>query len=451
MITEIGYDIPDCSNIKFQTEPTILYRDSFSELISFFNAYQLRATSGALQEIDKHKLDTNKALSGLHPIVRPTWYGDLDRMERIDFDYLYNRNNFVYWDEYKELKKKTDNLVQKLFRNQSVADVIKKHFEWNQKELGLFSFDRASIGLVPKYCFYSPKYDKTFQEDFIIIKGDGDDTKYFLKEDNSEIVLSYEVILNEPKEGKSSIYVDAKKEIDLEEINKIGYLSVVSNVKNSFIYQVDKPKISNAIRIFIDFGCNSDITWKQKIYNGMFGIILSEVFEYMGYATSIIPYIGFRRYDQYDGNGKEVYRLLAYQAKKFTETLETEKLLVACSDIAFFRTRFIVYAHLLSDYYKNKPYYGVGSNLKRDEKQCSMIQYFKNKDKNKDVYYYNVSDIYSEQNVIEMLTYLILNIDNENKRLNEERQKNSSGFSGKEKILTREELMNKTKDILKTI
>jgi hypothetical protein len=448
MIADIGYEIPDCSKLKFETEPTIFYRDNFNDLITFFKAYEVRATQEAINAINKEKTKANQALSGTNPYTPATWYGDVDRMEKRDFDFLYNRNNFVYWDEYKDLKKKVDNQVQKLFRNQSVADVIKKNFEWNEKELGLFSFDRASIGLLPKYCFYSPKYDKTFQEDYITTEGDGEETKYFLKEDKSEIVLSYEIILNEPKDGKTSIYVDAKKNINLEEINKIGYLSVVSNVKKSFIYQVDKPKIANAIRIFIDFGCNANVQWKEKIFNGMFGIILSEVFEYLGYSTSIIPYIGFKRYDD---SGKKVYRLLAYQAKKFTETLETERLLVSCSDIAFFRTKFFVYAHLLSDYYKNKPDEGIGYSLTREESQCSMIQYFKNKDKNKDVYYYNISEINSEEKVIEMLTYLILNIDNENKKLNEERQKNSGQLSGKEKIYTQEEIMNKAKDIIKEI
>ena len=63
---------------------------------------------------------------------------------------------------------------------------------------------------------------------------------------------------------------------------------------------------------------------------------------------------------------------MGYQAKKFSETLETEKLLLSCSDIAFFRTRFFFYAHLISDFYGDEVYEGIGFNMSREEKQCSF-------------------------------------------------------------------------------
>lgn len=450
MITELGFNLPDCKTIKFETEPTLFYRDNFDSFDKFFKDFEKGATTNqsggnvtqsVLNELVKTEREGQSELD--RNTNENTWYGLRSRMKQQTWRFLYERTEFVYRDIYDDVRSKLWDSLQKLLRNQSIAEIIKKNFEWNDKELGLFSFDRASLSLTPKYAYYSFVTKKTYQEDLVKTVGIGENAKYSLKSDNTELTLCYEVILNEPNElGETKIYIDAKDPLNseqLEEINKIGYLSVVSDIKNSFIYQVPKPKMANAIRLFIDFGCNGDISWNQKIYNGLTGIIMAEFFEYLGFATSIVPYIGF--YRQSRKVGKRVYRLLAYQAKKFSEGLETEKLLLSCSDIAFFRTRFFFYAHLISDYYGDEVYDGIGSNMSRSEKQCSIVQKFKQKDKNIDTFYFNIADVYSEQQSLELITYLIFNIDNENKKLRNER------LGLQEQILTEaqlRDLANKT-------
>jgi len=136
---------------------------------------------------------------------------------------------------------------------------------------------------------------------------------------------------------------------------------------------------------------------------------------------------------------------LHIKQKKFSETLETEKLLLTCSDIDFFRTQFFLFAHLTSDYYDNDVYEGIGQNMDRNEKQCSIIQKFKNIDKNIDCHYINIADIYSEDDAIFFITYLIHNLANENKKLNEIR------FGSQEKILTEKELLNVTRQSIEEL
>lgn len=440
MITELGFNLPDCKLIEFKTQPTLFYRDNFDSLDKFFKDFELGATpnqsggsvtQSVLNELRRTETEgQNDHLSGTN---ENTWYGLRSRMKEQTWRFLYERTEFVYRDIYDDVRSKLWDSLQKLLRNQSIAEIIKKNFEWNDKELGLFSFDRASLSLTPKYAYYSFVNRKTYQEDLIKTVGIGENAKYFLKSDNTELNLCYEINLNEPNElGETKIYINSKEPVNLEEINKIGYLSVVSDIKNSFIYQVPKPKMANAIRLFIDFGCNGNINWNEKIYCGLTGIVMAEFFEYLGFATSVVPYIGYRRYSA--KQGKEVYRLIAYQAKKFSEGLETEKLLLSCSDIAFFRTRFFFYAHLISDYYGDEVYDRIGSNMSREQKQCSIIQKFKEKDKNIDTFYFNIADVYSEQQALELITYLIFNIDNENKKLRNER------LGMQEKILTEAEL-----------
>jgi hypothetical protein len=440
MITELGFDLPDCNLIEFKSVPTLLYRDNFESFNKFFEDYE----KGIMPNQNGTGYVTQAVLSELRSIERKgqksidssnedSWYGLKSRMTEKTWRFLYERTDFVYRDKYDEVRNKLWDSLQRLLRNQSIAEIIKKNFEWNDKELGLFSFDRASLSLNPKYAFYSFITRKTYQEDLVETVGEGEKAKYFLKSDNSELTLCCEINLNEPNEfGEIKLYVDAKEPINVEEINKIGYLSVVSDIKNCFIYQVPKPKMANAIRLFIDFGCNSNVKWDEKIYNGLTGIVMAEFFEYLGFATSVIPYIGYKRYSR--KKGEEVYRLLAYQAKKFSEGLETEKLLLSCSDIAFFRTKFFFYAQLISDYYGDEVYDLIGSNMDRNEKQCSIIQKFKEKDKNIDTFYFNIADIYSEQQSMELITYLIFNIDNENKKLRNER------LGTQEKILTERQL-----------
>jgi hypothetical protein len=440
MITELGFELPDCNLINFKTVPTLLYRDNFDSFSKFFEDYEKGITpnengGGYVTQAVLSELRSieRKGQSSIDSSNEDSWYGLKSRMTQKTWRFLYERKDFVYRDKYDEVRTKLWDSLQKLLRNESIAEIIKKNFEWNDKELGLFSFDRASLSLNPKYAFYSFITRKTYQEDLVETVGEGEKAKYFLKSDNSELTLCYEINLNEPNEfGETKLYVDSKKPVNLEEINKIGFLSVVSDIKNSFIYQVPKPKMANAIRLFIDFGCNANIKWDEKIYNGLTGIVMAEFFEYLGFATSIIPYIGYKRYSR--KQGKEVYRLLAYQAKKFSEGLETEKLLLSCSDIAFFRTKFFFYAQLISDYYGDEVYDAIGSNMDRNEKQCSIIQKFKEKDKNIDTFYFNIADIYSEEKSLELITYLIFNIDNENKKLRNER------LGTKEQILTETQL-----------
>lgn len=427
-VTTLGLDLPDCDNIRFASEPTLKHFDGelvggqyippFQQLDDFFTNYERnRASQDVRDELQDVERRTNERLNESGD---DTWYGLKSKMGRADFRFLYERNEFVYKEIYKETKEKIWERINQLLRSKSLANIVKKNFEWNDKELGVFSFDRASLSLSPKYAYYSFIHKKTYQEDFIRTEGAGDNTKYYLKSDNTEITLCYEINLYKTNEkGEDKIYVDAKKPINLDEINNIGFISVVSDIRNCFLYQVPKPKVANAVRIFIDFGCNRDKSWDEKIYTGLFGVVLSEFFEFMGYSTSIIPYIGFQRYSK--NKRTTVYRLLSYQAKKFTETLETEKLLVSCSDIAFFRTRFFFYAHLLSDSYGDEVLDTIGINMDREQKQCSIIQAFKNKDKNLDCFYYNIAEIYSEDELLQNLTYLILNVDNENKKLNEVR------------------------------
>ena len=447
MITELGFDLPDCNLIKFKTVPTLLYRDNFDSFSKFFEDYEKGITpnenGGYVTQAVLSELRSieSKGQSSLDSSNEDSWYGLKSRMTQKTWRFLYERKDFVYRDKYDEVRTKLWDSLQRLLRNQSIAEIIKKNFEWNDKELGLFSFDRASLSLNPKYAFYSFITRITYQEDLVETVGEGEKAKYFLKSDNSELTLCYEINLNEPNEfGETKLYVDSKKPVNLEEINKIGFLSVVSDIKNSFIYQVPKPKMANAIRLFIDFGCNANIKWDEKIYNGLTGIVMAEFFEYLGFATSIIPYIGYKRYSR--KQGKEVYRLLAYQAKKFSEGLETEKLLLSCSDIAFFRTKFFFYAQLISDYYGDEVYDLIGSNMDRNEKQCSIIQKFKEKDKNIDTFYFNIADIYSEEQSLELITYLIFNIDNENKKLRNER------LGNQEQILTERQLRDLTNSTL---
>ena len=457
MITELGYKLPDCETMDFKTVPTLFYRDNFDSFDKFFKEYEKgNATNESggyvsqsvlqqLQETERrgqNNFRDGNFLCGYTYSGDNTWYGLRSRMKQQTWRFLYERTEFVYRDIYDDLRTKLWDSLQKLLRNQSIAEILKKNFEWNDKELGLFSFDRASLSLTPKYAYYSFVNRKTYQEDLVKTVGVGENAKYFLKSDNTELNLCYEINLNEPNEfGETKVYINSKEPINLEEINKIGYLSVVSDIKNSFIYQVPKPKIVNAIRLFIDFGCNCDVTWNNKIYCGLTGIIMAEFFEYLGFATSIIPYIGYRRYSA--KQKKEVYRLMAYQAKKFSEGLETEKLLLSCSDIAFFRTRFFLYAHLISDYYGDEVDDGIGFNMDREQKQCSIIQKFKEKDKNIDTFYFNIADIESEKQALELITYLIFNIDNENKKLR------NQALGTNEKILTEDELKKLADEALK--
>ena len=66
-----------------------------------------------------------------------------------------DRNSFIYWEEYKSLKKSLFNDIKKIIEKNSVAEITKPKMVFNDRQIGEFIYDRAAMALEPEIFFYS--------------------------------------------------------------------------------------------------------------------------------------------------------------------------------------------------------------------------------------------------------------------------------------------------------
>jgi hypothetical protein len=125
MITELGFNLPDCKLIEFKTQPTLFYRDNFDSLDKFFKDFELGATpnqnggsvtQSVLSEL--RRTETEGQNDHLRGTNENTWYGLRSRMKQQTWRFLYERTEFVYRDVYDDLRTKLWDSLQKLLRNQ---------------------------------------------------------------------------------------------------------------------------------------------------------------------------------------------------------------------------------------------------------------------------------------------------------------------------------------------
>jgi hypothetical protein len=151
---------------------TTYYFDGLLDYLKFTKDTEPKLTGNA-----KNGWDRLKGEQGVRSNLSSSWFGTTD-VQKI----LGEKKSFLFNNE-------LDRFLQAIVRSAIRTDVTdidqKKKLEFTERELGIFSFDLASLGLVRVNEYYSPLLKKVVESDYVrsYVAGDGKLVYYHIKVD----------------------------------------------------------------------------------------------------------------------------------------------------------------------------------------------------------------------------------------------------------------------------
>lgn len=216
---------------------------------------------------------------------------------------------------YSELKAgvtdyKKPELITKIYNQVSdtisadVRDQIKaRKVKFNPFGLGVFSFDRAAMGMYRLNEYYSPSLRKVVQQEEVFHTGE----VFELISDRSAVIKR----LEERPDGKPKVRTTSK---------------------NVYSYFPPVHKDSKAVELYISCGGHVGIKAEEFLYSGISAIIVAQLLEKARIKTRISIVIGSSP-DNYD---KTAYACII-PVKNYDEALDLNLLALLTSDPRFFR------------------------------------------------------------------------------------------------------------------
>lgn len=273
----------------------------------------------------------------------------------------------------------TDNIDTYLFNNELEGflgtlrnrtinlDIVdldqQKTIKFTEQELGIFSFDLASLGLIPVVEFFSPLLNEIVSADLIKSEKKSDGTLYFYHIYQKEIpkhivnfntnyngyysdilkrVVLKENLIEEDFNGNIVFYYPFKAEVQKhkvdrrQKVDENGKLKWSTTFKKSFIYipKVEKPLPRVDIIVGSSFEWRTDAKG-QMIYSSMAAISIAEKLSRSGVNYRIIAAYPVRTSRPSSGTPQEIYSFVT--VKKEGEALDKNKIAVLLSDGRQFR------------------------------------------------------------------------------------------------------------------
>lgn len=320
--------------------------DTLSDYLRFTNEVEKIATGNAKKGIDS--INAPKFVSG--QAKNKSWYGttDVNRIKEDLVDYLFSDKleNFV-----NSLKAKTIQL--------DVTDIDqKKKIKFTEQEVGVFSFDLASLGLIPVYEFYSPVLNSVVSGNLVISEKNAQGKTLFFFVGTPEI--KEHIVKYNPKEGgyfsnilkrvvsKTELietenleYVyPAKEKVEkhlVERRNKLdekGNKKFTTTFKKCFIEMPKVNKLLPRIDLIVGAGFRGDVDAEtEMIYSALTAIALAEKLSKSNVEYRIIASFSFNTIGS--GAEKQVHPFIIL--KKEGEVLDKNKIAMILSDGRFNR------------------------------------------------------------------------------------------------------------------
>jgi hypothetical protein len=236
-----------------------------------------------------------------------------------------------------------------------------KTIKFTEQELGIFSFDLASLGLIPVVEFFSPLLNEIVSADLIKSEKKTDGTLYFYHIYQQEIpkhivnfntsyngyysdilkrVVLKENLVEEDFNGNIVFYYPFKAEVQKHKVDRRqkldenGKLKWSTTFKKSFIYipKVEKPLPRIDIIVGSSFGWGVDAK-DEMIYSSMAAISIAEKLSRSGVNYRIIAAYPIRT--TRGSNPQDIFSFVT--VKKEGEALDKNKIAVLLSDGRQFR------------------------------------------------------------------------------------------------------------------
>lgn len=274
----------------------------------------------------------------------------------------------------------------------------------NDRELGIFSFERAMMSLQGATGLCVQKGDK----------------KTFYKMNDGTPIIEKDK-QKKDKEGRLLFKIEKNGETAfLTQLEEDGDKRWISLNKKSFLYKEKHPRPKRIVRIFILIGQN----WGRVAYwAGVTAVILANFLEGRGYAVRVTAAIGLSNSGlNFGGTNKEYgSRYNMIDVKGYDETMDTLSLLYVLADPSFFRIR--QFKYYLAQQYKNKDELdtSLGGMPSIDDFEESLNYHQKQKfiAEEKDALYYFIGgrEVTDEISAQENLIRIVCEAENKNKEI----------------------------------
>lgn len=204
-------------------------------------------------------------------------------------------------------------------------------FEYNDRELGNFAFERASVQLLPVFEYYDDKYFSALPRNEVEdING-----KSFSKINGNEVFWIPKYDNKEKSIRACKLKREGRPISEIMGINGLEPQKYTSSVKKSFVYKKEKPKLKKAVRIVLNLSTLGDRTPEEAKWRGYGAVGIIKFLESIGYSTSLI------------GVESTNYRIpsishdliCAVFLRNFGVPLDTAELLYTTSDVSFVRVK----------------------------------------------------------------------------------------------------------------
>jgi hypothetical protein len=211
-----------------------------------------------------------------------------------------------------------------------LSTIQKKKTRFNDRGLGVFSFDKASGGMFLAYDYYDQGTGAKVDGNYVANK----EGKYFHTE------------TNRPLEQKVRI-------------GENGLPVVKSSIKKSYVDFEKKNVMQNAVEIFVNVSVSADTEVDDFVYNGMSALILAEFLLQKGFKVKINALYTLKHHET-----QEFYHHIL-PSKGWADTLDLQALAYISSDPRFYR--YEVFKAVVAGYDVKKtkaPESGLGSIIR---------------------------------------------------------------------------------------
>ena len=254
------------------------------------------------------------------------------------------RKEFLNMKLYREVYDQLEPFLAQL-EKASIGVIPKEIIVPTELELGIFSFERAMMGMEGIPGLYSKKHDK-----YVSVE-DGDPV---LKDGKQTFTDDKKAIYKYNKSNNKEIPLGT--ELWLQQLEKDGEKQYGSTNKKSFLKKEKYKRPANAIRLFVYVGGN----WTQDTYwAGLTAVIAAQFLQTKGYSVRITVAIGIgsNRGFNFQKPGESPIqesgaRYSLIDVKNYAETMDPLTLLYTVSDPSFFRVR--VFEYFIAQMAKNK-------------------------------------------------------------------------------------------------
>lgn len=212
-------------------------------------------------------------------------------------------------------------------------DQIKtRRVKFNANGLGIFIFDRASMGMYRLKEFYSDKHEQVVQ-----------------REQVKEVNKNFKLIS------------DGSKVIERWEQKPDGKPKVRTTNKNVYAYFPPLNKENKAVELFLTCGGYAGVDSDQFLYSGMSAIVIAQLLEKARIKTKITIVIG----SSPDGFKRNAYAVVV-PVKNYDEALDINLIALLSSDPRFFRYEGFKGVVSLYDYFGVEAPGSLGTAMTRD-------------------------------------------------------------------------------------